>query len=176
MDSLGALVCVRIQPETCFSRCFALCSLVWAGCSRPGSISCRQQRRESVSSQATGDSSLSQAHGVSPGCPPGSVHPARLGVSPASSKAKSTLRSLHPAGNARSVAIRREDFKECAQHWIALCWGRESVYKKSNLGKSLSLETGGEGRLEISKNIMDILFPPKPNPNLSHSVSTATQI
>lgn len=61
----------------------------------------------------------------------------RTGISPASSKAKSDLglSQEHKKCCNSLRAIRGEDAKECARHWIALCWGRGGVHKKIQLGQ-----------------------------------------
>lgn len=59
-----------------------------------------------------------------------------------------------------------------------LCAGTgEAFIKKTSLGKSPLLETGGEGSFGIQKNITDFQFASQNiKPTLFYSVSTATWI
>lgn len=155
MDSFGALVFTRIQPETCLGRCFALCSLaslLAAAVSAVSPASCREKNPFHPRQQVI---HLSTRLLASPRHPTGSVDSARLGVSPASSKV-----NLWVAASSREHekccnslrAITGEDAKECAQHWIALCWGRGGVYKKkTSLDESLCLKQEGKEALEYRR-------------------------
>lgn len=100
---------------------------------------------------------------MSPRHPSRSVDSARPGVSPSSSKAKSTLGSPHPAGNMRSVATASEQLgvrtpRNVLNTGLLYVGEGEAFIKKHGLGESPLLETRGEESLRILKNIMVFLF------------------
>lgn len=166
MGSFGALVCVRIQPQMCLSRCFTLCSpafLLAAAISAISPASWREENSFHPKQQVIHISARLLA--CLPNIPPGvwiqqdqgSAQPPPSQVNPwfatSSREHKKCCNSLR--------AIRGEDAKECAQHCIALCWGRRGVYKKSQLGwEPFACNRTGWG-LGISKNIIDFLFATK---------------
>ena len=139
VDSFGTLVCVRIQPDLPRQTLCTVRSGLSAGCSHLSNISGKLQRTDSVSSQANrwfisqpGSLSVSQTphreRGLSktwgqPSLLQSQVNP---WVSVSSREHEKCCNSLR--------VIRGEDAKECARHWITLCWGRGGVYKKPQLG------------------------------------------
>lgn len=103
VGSFGALVYTKIQPEICLCRCFALCSpasLLAAAVSAIPPASCRDENLFHPKQQVIRLSNRLLVCLPAPGV----WIQQDPGVSPVSSRVKSTLGSLYPSLNTRSVA------------------------------------------------------------------------